>query len=100
MKTDLLGQIPTLAARIAECSQEYPQLKSVITKHLLPIVVKSLGDSDSQVRISAHSALLSLVEQNLLTRREVEENVCPTIIAMTKVDNSIIDLNTSIITVG
>lgn len=99
MRTDLLEQIPTVAARIAQCSQEYPQLKTVTTKHLVPIVVNNLDKSDSQVRNAAHSALLSLLEQKLLTREEAEETVCPTVIAMTKVD-SMIDLNTSAITVG
>lgn len=99
MRTDLLEQIPTVAARIAQCSQEYSQLKTVTTKYLVPIVVKNLDKSDSQVRNAAHSALLSLLEQKLLTREEAEDTVCPTVIAMTKVD-SMIDLNTSAITVG
>lgn len=99
VRTGLLEQIPTLAARVAECSQEYPELKSVITKHLIPVVVKNLGTSDSQVRNAAHSALINLLEQGLLTREEAEDTVCPTVIAMTKVE-SIIDLNTSAITVG
>lgn len=99
VRTDLLEQIPTVAGRIAECSHEYPQLKSVITQYFVPIIVRNLDKSDSQVRNAAHSALLSLLRQGLLTKEEAEYTVCPTVIAMTKVEN-MIDLNTSAITVG
>lgn len=99
MRTDLLEQLPALAARIKECALTYPQLKTAITRHLVPIIVRNLGKSDSQVRNAAHSALFSLLEQNLLTREEAELTVCPVILAMSKVE-SMIDLNTSAITVS
>lgn len=99
VRTDLLEQIPALAVRITECSPKYPQLATVISQYLIPIIVRNLGKSDGQVRNAAHSALFTLLEQGLLTKEEAEITVCPTILAMSKME-SIIDLNTSAITVS
>lgn len=100
MRTDLLEQIPALAARVTDCSSKYPQLTTVLTQHLVPIIVRNLSKSDSQIRNAAQSALFSLLEQGLLSREEAELTVCPTVLAMSRVESMTTDLNTSAITVS
>lgn len=97
--TDLLEQIPTLAIKITEYASRYPVLSDVVSRHLVPIVVRNLSKSDSVVRNVARSALLTMLEQGSLSREEAEYTVCPIVLAMSRVE-SMMDLNTSAITVG
>lgn len=94
-----MEQIPSLATQAVDCSSRLPSLSDMVSKHLLPIVVRNLGSADTQVRDTAHSTLFQLLEQAFITREQAEKLVCPTIVALSKVE-SLTDLNNGIITVS
>lgn len=95
----MLEQIPSLATQAVDCSSRLPCLSDIISEHLLPIVVRNLGAPDIQVRDTAHSTLFQLLEQAFITREQAEKLVCPTVVALSKVE-SLTDLNNGIITVS
>lgn len=95
----MLEQIPNLASQAVDCASRLPILSDIISEHLLPIVVRNLGTPDVQVRDTAHSTLFQLMEQALITREQAEKQVCPAVVALSKVE-SLTDLYNGIITVS
>jgi len=84
VRAELMEQVP----HIAMYCQELPdKLRHVVPTHLLPLVVKFLTDTNNQVRKTSQAALLVLLEQGLVDRRDVEEQVCPVIIRLTESDS-------------
>jgi len=84
VRAELMEQIP----HIAMYSQEVPEyLVQVVPLHLLPLVVKFLTDKNNQVRKTSQAALLVLLEQGLVDKADVEEQVCPVIIKFTEADS-------------
>jgi serine/threonine-protein phosphatase 4 regulatory subunit 1 len=84
VRAELMEQVP----HIAMYCQELPdKLRHVVPSHLLPLVVKFLTDTNNQVRKTSQAALLVLLEQGLVERRDVEEQVCPVIIRLTESDS-------------
>merc|ERR1719471_1412563 len=74
------------------CQEQETQLLSfsltgVVPTHLLPLVVKFLTDFDIQVRKTSQAALLVLLEQGLVEKNDVKEQVCPVIIRLTEADS-------------
>ncbi|KAF5276488.1 hypothetical protein FQA39_LY06557 [Lamprigera yunnana] len=86
IRSDLLDEIPNIAATAMKCANRVPKLNQFISEYLLPIVVQNLGDSDNQVRKSAHSSLFCLLEKNLITRQQAEIQVCPTVLGLSDTD--------------
>ena len=100
VRTELMEQIPHIAMY---CCQEYSnnainntttttaainnKLTFVVPDHLLPLIVKFLTDTNSQVRKTSQAALLVLLEQGLVERADVREQVCPVIISLTEADS-------------
>ena len=79
-----MEQVP----HIAMYGQEYKaKLSHVVPQHLLPMVVKFLTDTNNQVRKTSQAALLVLLEQGLVERSDVQEQVCPVIIRLTEADS-------------
>lgn len=99
IRADLVQRIPHLAAACAEYSQRVPALGPITTEHLLPLVVKYLGDSDSQVRKSTYTTLLALMEQGMVPREAIERHVCPKVIRYTHAEN-MMDYQTGAVTVS
>merc|ERR1719283_29385 len=62
-------------------------LSGTVPVHLLPLVVKFLTDTNNQVRKTSQAALLVLLEQGLVDRGDVEEQVCPVILRLTESDS-------------
>ena len=91
-----MEQVPHLAMY---CQDYKSQLSMVVPDHLLPMVVKFLTDSNNQVRKTSQAALLVLLEQGLVERSDVREQVCPVIITLTDPD-SIDDYRTEAVAVG
>merc|ERR1712242_564484 len=68
--------------------QELPEsLHDVVPLHLLPLAAKFLTDTNNQVRKTSQAALLVLLEQGLVDRGDVEEQVCPVILRLTESDS-------------
>ena len=79
VRAELMEQIPHIAMFCQESETVYPQSQSTLTgvvpTHLLPLVVKFLTDTNSQVRKTSQAALLVLLEQGLVETQDVVEQV-------------------------
>ena len=72
IRSELMEQVP----HIAIYCQEVPEhLGHAVPHHLLPLVVKFLVDSNHQVRKTSQAALLVLLEQGLVEKSDVEQQV-------------------------
>lgn len=84
MRAELMEQVP----HIAMYCQELPEsMHHIVPSHLLPLVVKFLTDTNNQVRKTSQAALLVLLEQGLVDKADVEEQVCPVILRLTESDS-------------
>ncbi|XP_065570968.1 serine/threonine-protein phosphatase 4 regulatory subunit 1-like isoform X3 [Artemia franciscana] len=72
----MVEQMPHLSMFFSE-SKEY--LGHLTQKFILPLLVSTLNDTNSQVRKTCHAALLVLVEQNLVEISDIDKLVCPAI---------------------
>ncbi|CAB4064012.1 PPP4R1 [Lepeophtheirus salmonis] len=79
---------------IAQYCYEHESRSYIIPQKLLPLVVKFLKESTADVRKTSHATLLVLLEQGLVDRRDVEEQVCPVILELTKGQDSPHDYRT------
>nr|XP_045626259.1 serine/threonine-protein phosphatase 4 regulatory subunit 1-like isoform X2 [Procambarus clarkii] len=83
VRTELMEQVP----QIAVLCHEYPDnLGGVVANNLVPMVVKYLTDPNNQVRKTSQAALLVLLEQELVSRDDVHDQVCPVILNLTNTD--------------
>jgi serine/threonine-protein phosphatase 4 regulatory subunit 1 len=72
VRAELMEQVP----HIAMYCQELPEsMHHIVPSHLLPLVVKFLTDTNNQVRKTSQAALLVLLEQGLVDKADVEEQV-------------------------
>jgi len=84
VRAELMEQVP----HIAMYCQELPEsMHHIVPSHLLPLVVKFLTDTNNQVRKTSQAALLVLLEQGLVDKADVEEQVCPVILRLTESDS-------------
>merc|ERR1719431_1775027 len=84
VRAELMEQVP----HIAMFCQELPdKLTGTVPVHLLPLVVRFLTDTNNQVRMTSQAALLVLLEQGLVEKPDVEEQVCPVILRLTEADS-------------
>jgi len=82
IRSELMEQVP----HIAIYCQEVPEyLGHAVSHHLLPLVVKFLVDNNHQVRKTSQAALLVLLEQGLVDKADVEQQVCPVILEFTEI---------------
>jgi len=62
-------------------------VSGVVPSHLLPLVVRFLTDTNSQVRKTSQAALLVLLEQGLVETCDVVDQACPVLIQLTEADS-------------
>ena len=84
VRAELMEQVPHIAMY---CQEFKAKLAHVVPESLLPMVVKFLTDFDIQVRKTSQAALLVLLEQGLVEKNDVKEQVCPVIIRLTEADS-------------
>lgn len=99
LRADLLEQIPHIAAQAVESATRVSALKNVVSEYLIPLVVRNLGSTDTAVDRAAHATLIHLIEEDFITKQQAEIQVCPSILALSKVE-SIADINTGAVTVS
>ncbi|KAJ3665913.1 hypothetical protein Zmor_001377 [Zophobas morio] len=97
VRADLLEQIPHIASQAVKYSNRVELLKSITSEYLLPLVVRNLGCSENAVDKAAHTTLIHLLEQGLITKPQAEIQVCPAILALSNEEQSA-DINTGAIT--
>jgi len=83
----VLENLPNLAILSKECAVRVPALANIVADYLLPMVVRNLGTSDNQVRKTAHTTLVNLIEKGLVSKLQSEIQVCPTILALSRNDS-------------
>lgn len=67
----------------------------------MPLVVRNLGCTDTTVDKAAQSALIQLIEQGFISKPQIEIQVCPSILALSKGETpDDINANTGAITVS
>ncbi|XP_046390430.1 serine/threonine-protein phosphatase 4 regulatory subunit 1-like isoform X2 [Ischnura elegans] len=79
LRTDMMVQVPQIAYL---CYEVAGQLAGVVEGHLLPLVIKTLTDIEESVRKTAQTALILLMEQNLVTCEAIEDQVCPVVLML------------------
>ena len=70
VRAELMEQVPHIAMFCQE-QEAQTSLTGVVPTHLLPLVVKFLTDTNSQVRKTSQAALLVLLEQGLVDTQDV-----------------------------
>jgi hypothetical protein len=83
VRAELMEQVPHIAMY---CQEFKAKLAHVVPETLLPMVVKFLTDVNIQVRKTSQAALLVLLEQGLVEKSDVQEQVCPVILRLTEAD--------------
>merc|ERR1719362_232176 len=84
VRAELMEQVPHIAMY---CQEFKAKLSGVVPTHLLPLVVRFLTDTNSQVRKTSQAALLVLLEQGLVDTNDVVEQACPVLIQLTEADS-------------
>ncbi|XP_044269885.1 serine/threonine-protein phosphatase 4 regulatory subunit 1-like isoform X2 [Tribolium madens] len=97
VRADLLDQVPHMASQALKYSNRVEVLKNVTGDYLIPLVVRNLGSTENAVDKAAHTTLIHLLEQGLITKPQAEIQVCPAILALSH-EEQIAEINTGAIT--
>lgn len=84
IRCELMEQLPPCAVIIVDMKV----ILDVISGYILPIMVRYLSDANNQVRKLSQNALLQLMDQDLVTREDVETQICPVILVLTEPESS------------
>ncbi|ELK33953.1 Serine/threonine-protein phosphatase 4 regulatory subunit 1 [Myotis davidii] len=84
VRTELMEQIPPIAIFLQENRSNFSK---VFSEYLIPIVVRYLTDRNNQVRKSSQEVLLILLEQDLIFQHDIENKVCPILLALSAPDS-------------
>uniref|UniRef100_T1IHI6 WW-binding domain-containing protein n=1 Tax=Strigamia maritima TaxID=126957 RepID=T1IHI6_STRMM len=79
VRAELMEQVPHLAVL---CHEYRGRLFHIAFQFLLPAIVICLQDRTTQVRKTGQAALLMLLEQDLVDKGLVEDQVCPIILQL------------------
>ncbi|KAJ8010607.1 hypothetical protein DPEC_G00076820 [Dallia pectoralis] len=85
VRAELMEQVHNIAIF---CQENRPSIPFAFSKYLLPIVVRYLADQNNQVRKTSQTALLELLEQELIDRGDLETQVCPVLVDLTAPDSN------------
>ncbi|XP_060521123.1 serine/threonine-protein phosphatase 4 regulatory subunit 1-like isoform X3 [Cylas formicarius] len=86
-KAEVLELIPDVAAQAIESSARVSALKDVVGEYLIPIVVRNLGSCETNVDKAAQTALVQMIKRGHISQLQVEIQVCPAILALSKLDD-------------
>ncbi|XP_060040216.1 serine/threonine-protein phosphatase 4 regulatory subunit 1-like isoform X2 [Erinaceus europaeus] len=84
VRTELVEQIPSICIFLQENRSNFPV---VLSEYLIPTVVRYLTDPNNQVRKSSQEVLLILLEQDLIFQHDIENKVCPILLALSAPDS-------------
>ncbi|GFR82140.1 serine/threonine-protein phosphatase 4 regulatory subunit 1 [Elysia marginata] len=79
VRSELMEQVPHVAVYCQENSQSFVD---AVPKYILPMVVRYLNDANSQVRKTSQAALLVLLEQELVEKGDIEQQVMQVILEL------------------
>uniref|UniRef100_A0A2C9JIK6 Uncharacterized protein n=1 Tax=Biomphalaria glabrata TaxID=6526 RepID=A0A2C9JIK6_BIOGL len=72
VRSELMEQVPHIAVY---CQENRHAFDNAVPRYILPMVVRYLNDSNSQVRKTSQAALLVLLEQGLVEKYDIEKQV-------------------------
>ncbi|XP_046842275.1 serine/threonine-protein phosphatase 4 regulatory subunit 1-like isoform X2 [Xenia sp. Carnegie-2017] len=84
VRIEVMEQIP----HVAVLCVEHRGLHFAISQYILPVVVRYLTDPNNQVRKTSQAALLLLLEQDVIERVEIEQQICPVLIQLCSIDST------------
>ncbi|KAL4234722.1 Serine/threonine-protein phosphatase 4 regulatory subunit 1 [Mactra antiquata] len=84
VRSELMEQIAYISVYVHERVEIF---HNAISSYILPMVVRYLDDSNNQVRKTSQAALLVLLEQELVNREQVEEQVVNVILELSSPDS-------------
>lgn len=79
VRVELMEQVP----HVAVYCYEHHSMMEAVPQYILFIVLRFLTDSNNQVRKTSQAALLVLLEQEVVEREDIEEQVCPVLLQLT-----------------
>ncbi|RUS92186.1 hypothetical protein EGW08_000039, partial [Elysia chlorotica] len=79
VRSELMEQVPHVAVYCQENSESFTD---AVPQYILPMVVRYLNDSNSQVRKTSQAALLVLLEQELVEKGDIEQQVMQVILEL------------------
>ncbi|KAH9504961.1 Serine/threonine-protein phosphatase 4 regulatory subunit 1 [Bulinus truncatus] len=79
VRSELMEQVPHIAVY---CQESRLAFDNAIPNYILPMVVRYLNDSNSQVRKTSQAALLVLLEQGLVEKNDIEQQVVHVILEL------------------
>uniref|UniRef100_A0A131YZN0 Serine/threonine-protein phosphatase 4 regulatory subunit 1 n=1 Tax=Rhipicephalus appendiculatus TaxID=34631 RepID=A0A131YZN0_RHIAP len=84
VRTELVEQLPNIASF---CASEGGLLENVVKEHVVSILVQYLTDVANQVRKRTQVSLLFILEQGLIDRKQLEEQICSLVVHLTESEN-------------
>ncbi|KAL5021325.1 hypothetical protein ScPMuIL_000480 [Solemya velum] len=84
VRSELMEQVPHVAVF---CTEYEHKFESAVQDYILPMVVRYLNDSNNQVRKTSQAALLVLLEQELVSKADIEEQVVGVILELASPDS-------------
>ncbi|KAL3859973.1 hypothetical protein ACJMK2_010151 [Sinanodonta woodiana] len=84
VRSELMEQVPHIAVY---CQEHHDIFQNAVPMYVLPMVVRFLNDSNNQVRKTSQAALLVLLEQDLMDKGDVEEQVVNVILELSSPDS-------------
>lgn len=72
VRSDLVERFSHVEIHCQENRNSFP---NVVATYILPLVMKYLGDNDNQIRKTGYAALIVLLQQKLVERLNVEDQV-------------------------
>lgn len=84
VRTELVEQLPSIAGF---CASEGGLLENVVKEHVVSILVQYLTDVANQVRKRTQVSLLFILEQGLIDRKQLEEQICSLVVHLTESEN-------------
>ncbi|BFZ19203.1 hypothetical protein BsWGS_22242 [Bradybaena similaris] len=79
VRSELMEQVPHIAVY---CQENRHAFTGAVPQYILPMVVRYLSDSNSQVRKTCQAALLVLLEQDLVEKSDIEDQVVHVILEL------------------
>ncbi|XP_046359884.1 serine/threonine-protein phosphatase 4 regulatory subunit 1-like isoform X1 [Haliotis rufescens] len=77
VRSELMEQVPHIAVY---CQENIETFENAVPTYILPMVVRYLNDGNNQVRKTSQAALLVLLEQELVDKADIEEQVIQVIL--------------------
>ena len=90
IRCELMQQLPPCSVIIVDMNV----IPDVISPYILPIMVRYLSDANIHVRNLSQNALLQLIDQDLISRMDVETQIYPVILVLTEPEESSDDFRT------